>query len=386
MHPVSAHYYDSLYNNTMSGLDGQRGYQSRYSMPISVSGKSSILNENDGISPSAYGTCPSPALSTVSSAISPNRIDSSTPVLDPSILGSSTPDSPLNSSIDYKSAYQEVPAIFHRGGGKRGGIRLGSGSLQDLSALLMCDSAVPKSPLAAHSSGRRSLRSSLHSASPAPLRVHHLSLTSGARKASPFAVTDSENDTASPLLAASAVAFTRSERSLLHSTRRDSESTESSRTPPEANSPFSSHGAAMSAMSAMPAMQATHTPPQTAMQVTHTPPQTAVQPARTAHAQPVNSALSHSEDVGNLLRVLLAVSSKYDFAHLQIQMTCHCVDLNPNAPPDARLCYDFLNSGVCRREQTAGICRFRHLPVDHVETVVDKIRNGKVVEMERNET
>ena len=378
MHPVSAHYYDSLYNNTMSGLDGQRGYQSRYSMPISVSGKSSILNENDGISPSAYGTCPSPALPAVSSAISPNRIDSSAPVLDPSILGSSTPDSPLNSSIDYKSAYQEVPAIFHRGGGKRGGIRLGSGSLQDLSALLMCDSAVPKSPLAAHSSGRRSLRSSLHSASPAPLRVHHLSLTSGARKASPFAVTDSENDTASPLLAASAVAFTRSERSLLHSTRRDSESTESSRTPPEANSPFSSHGAAMPAMPAMPAMQA--------MQATHTPPQTAVQPARTAHAQPVNSALSHSEDVGNLLRVLLAVSSKYDFAHLQIQMTCHCVDLNPNAPPDARLCYDFLNSGVCRREQTAGICRFRHLPVDHVETVVDKIRNGKVVEMERNET
>ena len=122
------------------------------------------------------------------------------------------------------------------------------------------------------------------------------------------------------------------------------------------------------------------------MQATHTPPQTAVQPARTAHAQPVNSALSHSEDVGNLLRVLLAVSSKYDFAHRQIQMTCHCVDLNPNAPPDARLCYDFLNSGVCRREQTAGICRFRHLPVDHVETVVDKIRNGKVVEMERNET
>ena len=348
MHPVSAHYYDSLYNNTMSGLDGQRGYQSRYSMPISVSGKSSILNENDGISPSAYGTCPSPALSTVSSAISPNRIDSSAPVLDPSILGSSTPDSPLNSSIDYKSAYQDVPAIFHRGGGKRGGIRLGSGSLQDLSA------------------------------SPAPLRVHHLSLTSGARKASPFAVTDSENDTASPLLAASAVAFTRSERSLLHSTRRDSESTESSRTPPEANSPFSSHGAAMPAMPAMSAMSA--------MQATHTPPQTAVQPARTAHAQPVNSALSHSEDVGNLLRVLLAVSSKYDFAHLQIQMTCHCVDLNPNAPPDARLCYDFLNSGVCRREQTAGICRFRHLPVDHVETVVDKIRNGKVVEMERNET
>lgn len=380
MHPVSAHYYDSLYNNTMSGLDGQRGYQSRYSMPISVSGKSSILNENDGISPSAYGTCPSPALPAVSSAISPNRIDSSAPVLDPSILGSSTPDSPLNSSIDYKAAYQEVPAIFHRGGGKRGGIRLGSGSLQDLSALLMCDSAVPKSPLAAHSSGRRSLRSSLHSASPAPLRVHHLSLTSGARKASPFAVTDSENDTASPLLAASAVAFTRSERSLLHSTRRDSESTESSRTPTEANSPFSSHGPAVQAahpVQAMQAMQATHTPPQPAVQ--------AVQAAHTGHAQPVNSALSHSEDVGNLLRVLLAVSSKYDFAHLQIQMTCHCVDLNPNAPPDARLCYDFLNSGVCKREQTAGICRFRHLPVDHVETVVDKIRNGKVMEMEGNE-
>ena len=349
MHPVSAHYYDSLYNNSMSGLDGQPSYRNRYSMPISVSGKSSILNDNDGASPSAYGGCFVRFLSPVSSALSSNRIDSSAPVLDPSMLGSSTPDSPLNSSIDYKSAYQDVPAIFHRGGGKRGGIRLGSGNLQDLSVLLMCDSAVPKSPLAAHSSGRRSARSSLHCTSPAPLRVHHLSLTSSAWKASPFALTDSENDTGSPLLA-TAAAFTRSDRSLLHANRRrdSNEPTDASLTSSEATSPFSQHGAS-------------------------------------SHPAPASNPLSHSEDVGNLLRVLLAVSSKYDFSCLQIQMTCHCVDLNPNAPPDARLCYDFLNSGVCKREQTAGICRFRHLPIDHVETIVDKIRNGKVCEREKCE-
>lgn len=350
MHPVSAHNYGSVYSNSISALDGRPSYQSRYSMPISVSGKSSILNDNDAMSPSAYGCNFSLTSFSVYPTTSPNRIDGSAPVLDPSMSISSTSGSPVNSSIDYKSAYQDVPAIFHRGGGKRGGIRLGSGNLQDLSVLLMCDSAVPKSPLGAHSSGHRSVRSAQHSVSPAPLRVHHLSLTSGARRVSPFDRTDSENELGSPPLATSAVAVNRAGRSMLHGgASRDVDHDDAHLPSSEANS-LVSHNL-----------------------------------TTRAAPQPANNPLSHSEDVGNLLRVLLAVSSKYDFSRLQIQMTCHCVDLNPNAQPDARLCYDFLNSGVCKREQTAGICRFRHLPVDHVETIVDRIRNGKVKEREKDE-
>ena len=60
-------------------------------------------------------------------------------------------------------------------------------------------------------------------------------------------------------------------------------------------------------------------------------------------------SLSHV-DIGNLLRVLLALSSKYDFSQLSIRMTCNACDLNPNALPNARLCYDFLNTGKCKRD------------------------------------
>ena len=88
-------------------------------------------------------------------------------------------------------------------------------------------------------------------------------------------------------------------------------------------------------------------------------------------------SLSHV-DIGNLLRVLLALSSKYDFSQLSIRMTCNACDLNPNALPNARLCYDFLNTGKCKRDAAGEVCRFRHLPPDHIDAIVDKIRNGKM--------
>ena len=53
-------------------------------------------------------------------------------------------------------------------------------------------------------------------------------------------------------------------------------------------------------------------------------------------------------------------------------------DQNPHSGKDARLCYDYLNTGVCKREQMNGVCRFRHLAPNSIESVVDKIRNGKV--------
>ena len=59
-------------------------------------------------------------------------------------------------------------------------------------------------------------------------------------------------------------------------------------------------------------------------------------------------------------------------------MVCHAIDLNPDAPPTARLCYDYLNQGRCKRTEKGEVCRFRHLPADHIDAVVDKIRNGKM--------
>ncbi len=53
-------------------------------------------------------------------------------------------------------------------------------------------------------------------------------------------------------------------------------------------------------------------------------------------------------------------------------------DQNPHSGKNARLCYDYLNTGVCKREQMNGICRFRHLAPNNIEIVVDKMRNGKV--------
>lgn len=60
-------------------------------------------------------------------------------------------------------------------------------------------------------------------------------------------------------------------------------------------------------------------------------------------------------------------------------MICNSKDLNPNSGTNARLCYDYLNTGVCKREQTTGVCHFRHLGPDNIDCVVDKIRNGKVL-------
>lgn len=77
-----------------------------------------------------------------------------------------------------------------------------------------------------------------------------------------------------------------------------------------------------------------------------------------------------------MLEVLLALSQKHDLSGLTAVMECNRVELNASADPDAQLCYDFLNTGECRRP--AGTCRFRHLSTDHIEAVVDRMRSGKV--------
>lgn len=350
---ISAHHYDTAYHSNLQSFDSQAMYRNRYSMPTSNNLRAANLQDNEDISPPSRRKYCAYASLLVSQSFSSGIMDYAAALGDQAVLTSSTPNSPLNSSIDYKAVYQEVPAIFHRGGGRRGGIRLGSGAFQDLSLLLTDPASVPKSPLA-HSAGRRSTRSSLHSASSTPSsRVHHLSLSNAVMKTNAFNLTDSENESL-PLRASPAMLSFNprsSDRSLLHHASSRGEPGVSPGLVPNETLGGAQLGEVL-------------------------PLQSRAAPLHKESPSPN----AHSEDVGNLLRVLLAVSSKYDFSRLKIRMRCHCVDLNPNAPPDARLCYDFLNSGVCKREQLSGICRFRHLPADHIETIVDKIRNGKVGE------
>ena len=326
-------------------------------MPTSNNRRAVNLHDNEDISPPSRYKGSTSSSPPVSQSFSSGVMDFAS-LGDQAIFTPSTPDSPLNSSIDYKAMYQEVPAIFHRGGGRRGGIRLGSGAFQDLSLLLVDPASVPKSPLAAHSADRRSTRSSLHSASSTPsMRAHHLSL-SNAVKMSACNLTDSENENP-PRVSTAMLSFNphASDRSLLHHASNHREPTTSPSLVPTEALANAQLGEGLALLGEGLALS----------------------PRRVPFRKEAPSPNAHSEDVGNLLRVLLAVSSKYDFSRLKIRMRCNCVDLNPNAPPDARLCYDFLNSGVCKRE-VSGICRFRHLPADHIETIVDKIRNGKASE------
>lgn len=106
-------------------------------------------------------------------------------------ITSSTPDSPLNSSLDYKASCQDIPAIFHQGGGKRGGIRLDSNGIQDLSLLLSPKSSCPKSPLSSYSNSTRV--SNRHSIQNSPSnRIRHLSLSNSLSKS--ISYSHPEND------------------------------------------------------------------------------------------------------------------------------------------------------------------------------------------------
>ena len=39
---------------------------------------------------------------------------------------------------------------------------------------------------------------------------------------------------------------------------------------------------------------------------------------------------------------------------------CVANDVNPFATPAEKICYDFVNTGLCKRTQEGKICRFRH--------------------------
>lgn len=281
MPQISAHHYNRAYFGGTPSQDSHSVY-SPCSTPIArnFSPESDLVSAE--VSVESFSTIPFSSLESSH--------------LNAHYVSSPTPDSPLNSSMDYRSTFPDIPAVFHHGGGKRGGVRISSNWLQEYSLFASKQTTI-RSPLSNHGSSRssHSLRSSLSNPSS---RVHLLNV-SGGRFRTP------DCDDISPLHIES--------------------------------------------------------------------------PHETVTSDiPVVPAFALSDDPGNLLRVLLALSSKFDLNLLNLVMICNSVEHNPNASINARLCYDFLNTGVCKRESSTGICKFRHVLHDHIDAVIDKIRNGKV--------
>lgn len=88
-----------------------------------------------------------------------------------------------------------------------------------------------------------------------------------------------------------------------------------------------------------------------------------------------DACLANCESV---LHHLLKISQSYDFSQVSPTMICTNNELNPYAQPNAKLCYDFLNFGYCKRENRTGSCKYRHLAPDHIDAVMDRIFSGKV--------
>lgn len=172
---ISAHHYDSVYRSSPGYGESDL---CRYSLPNRRSSRYLTSQESDEASILPKRTCFSIAFPLASYSVAPTMFDGNGNYPEELFNLSSTPESPVNSSLDYKASIQDDPTIFHRGGGRRGGIRLGSGNLQDLSLLTMKPGET-KTPL--------SSRSSLsHHRGQSPVsptsRIHHLSLTKGRRR------------------------------------------------------------------------------------------------------------------------------------------------------------------------------------------------------------
>lgn len=73
----------------------------------------------------------------------------------------------------------------------------------------------------------------------------------------------------------------------------------------------------------------------------------------------------------------MKLSRKLDFDTLTVWIICTSIELNTHALPNAEVCNDYMNKGSCQREMD-GFCTYRHLPSDHIEIIVDKIKCGMV--------
>ena len=65
---------------------------------------------------------------------------------------------------------------------------------------------------------------------------------------------------------------------------------------------------------------------------------------------------------------------------------------NPNAQPGAKLCFEFMNTGVsplwncvtcrCSRMSSGGVCRYRHLSPQHPDAIADRYNSGLLSEQD----
>lgn len=91
------------------------------------------------------------------------------------------------------------------------------------------------------------------------------------------------------------------------------------------------------------------------------------------------SSLESLLDSNNrFLMYLIEYSKQFDFSSLTIIQRCSCYEFNTNALPSSNMCYDYYLTRECKHQKLLGICRYRHLPPNHIEAVITMMLTGKV--------
>lgn len=209
-------------------------------------------------------------------------------------------------SRDVSHMTNDIPAIFHQSKGRRGGIRIGSDSMQDLAKLIVNYQPYP---------------------SPTPYDPTPLSIPPSIPSPSiPFRSDDEDN-------------YNPSKSTYFQSLSPIHQHYSSENTGKDILSPRHNK---------LPSFE---------------------------EATEEDACLANCEAV---LHHLLMISQSFDLSQLSPAMICTNNELNPFAQPTAKLCYDFLNFGYCKRENRTGSCKYRHLAPDHIDAVMDRIFSGKV--------
>ena len=209
-------------------------------------------------------------------------------------------------SRDVSHMANDIPAIFHQSKGRRGGIRIGSDSMQDLAKLIVNYQPYP---------------------SPTPYDPTPLSIPPSIPSPSiPFRSDDEDN-------------YNSSKSTYFQSLSPIHQHYSSENTGKDILSPRHNK---------LPSFE---------------------------EATEEDACLANCEAV---LHHLLMISQSFDLSQLSPAMICTNNELNPFAQPTAKLCYDFLNFGYCKRENRTGSCKYRHLAPDHIDAVMDRIFSGKV--------
>lgn len=81
---------------------------------------------------------------------------------------------------------------------------------------------------------------------------------------------------------------------------------------------------------------------------------------------------SHPDAIADRYRSGLLTDQEIEQYRLR---PCEEFEVNPFAPRDAPICFDFLNRGVCRRTENMKICRYRHLLPNHPDAIADRQRS-----------